>query len=99
MSPQLFRTVFNRRYRRLIDLVKFADVGVDVVHPLQPTAKGNQNPVRIKKEFGDRLAFYSNVVNTTIMPHGKPGDLVRRRSPPQNYGAGPVAGLGFFRRP
>jgi uroporphyrinogen decarboxylase len=60
-------------YWILQDLV---DVGVDVVHPLQPTALGNEDPVRIKQEFGDRLCFYSNVANTTILPHGKPLDIV-----------------------
>ncbi len=66
-------------YWILQDLV---DVGVDVVHPLQPTATGNEDPVRIKKGFGDRLAFYSNVANTTILPHGTPQEVeveVRRK--------------------
>ncbi|MGA2984788.1 MAG: uroporphyrinogen decarboxylase family protein [Terriglobia bacterium] len=57
----------------LQDLV---DVGVDVVHPLQPTALGNEDPARIKQAFGDRLAFYSNVANTTILPNGTPQDVV-----------------------
>ncbi|MGO9272580.1 MAG: uroporphyrinogen decarboxylase family protein [Terriglobia bacterium] len=60
-------------YWILQDLV---DVGVDVVHPLQPTAVGNEDPIRIKQGFGDRLSFYSNVANTTILPHGKPEDVV-----------------------
>ena len=66
-------------YWILQDLV---DVGVDVVHPLQPTALGNEDPIRIKQGFGNRLAFYSNVANTTILPHGTPEDVaaeVRRK--------------------
>lgn len=66
-------------YWILQDLV---DVGVDVVHPLQPTATGNDDPVRIKRGFGDRLSFYSNVANTTILPHGTPNEVsaeVRRK--------------------
>jgi len=66
-------------YWILQDLV---DVGVDIVHPLQPTAVGNDDPVRIKKDFGDRLSFYSNLANTTILPHGQPEDAateVRRK--------------------
>ena len=66
-------------YWILQDLI---DVGVDVVHPLQPTARGNDDPVRIKREFGDRLSFYSNIANTTILPHGKPQEVaeeVRRK--------------------
>lgn len=61
-------------YWILQDLV---DVGVDVVHPLQPTAAGNGDPERIKREYGDRLCFYSNIANTTILPRGKPEDVAR----------------------
>jgi uroporphyrinogen decarboxylase len=66
-------------YWILQDLI---DVGVDVVHPLQPTAQGNEDPVRIKRTYGDRLSFYSNIANTTILPHGKPDEVaeeVRRK--------------------
>ena len=66
-------------YWILQDLI---DVGVDAVHPLQPTAAGNEDPVRIKQSFGDRLCFYSNVANTTILPQGQPADVaaeVRRK--------------------
>jgi uroporphyrinogen decarboxylase len=66
-------------YWILQDLI---DVGVDAVHPLQPTAMGNHDPVRIKREYGDRLAFYSNIANTTILPYGKPEEVaqeVRRK--------------------
>jgi uroporphyrinogen decarboxylase len=59
-------------YWILQDLI---DVGVDVVHPLQPTARGNEDPGRLKREFGDRLCFYSNIANTTILPHGSPRDV------------------------
>jgi uroporphyrinogen decarboxylase len=51
------------------------DVGVDVVHPLQPTAAGNEDPVKIKRDFGDRLVFYSNIANQTVLPHGTPADV------------------------
>jgi uroporphyrinogen decarboxylase len=61
-------------YWVLQDLI---DVGVDVVHPLQPTASGNEDPVRIKREYGNRLSFYSNIANTTILPHGRPEDVAR----------------------
>jgi len=33
------------------------DVGMDVVHLLQPTALRNDDALRIKREFGDRLTF------------------------------------------
>jgi uroporphyrinogen decarboxylase len=52
-----------------------ADVGVDVVHPLQPTALGNEDPVKLKRDFGKEFVFYSNIANTTVLPHGKPGEV------------------------
>ena len=66
-------------YWILQDLI---DVGVEVVHPLQPTASGNGDPIRIKREFGDRLSFYSNIANTSILPRGTPEEVaeeVRRK--------------------
>ena len=51
-------------------------LGVEVVHPVQSTARGNGDPMRIKRDYGDRLCFYSNIANTTILPHGKPEDVV-----------------------
>ncbi len=59
-----------------------ADLGIDAVHPLQPTAKGNEDPVRLKRDFGDKIVFYSNIANTTVLPHGTPKDVkaeVRKR--------------------
>jgi uroporphyrinogen decarboxylase len=58
------------------------DVGVDVVHPLQPTAAGNDDPVKIKRDFGGTLSFYSNIANQTVLPHGTPrevGEEVKRK--------------------
>jgi len=50
----------------------FADVGFDVVHPLQGDACGMGDPEAIKQKFGGRLAFYSNLCNQTILPYGTP---------------------------
>jgi uroporphyrinogen decarboxylase len=66
-------------YWILGDLV---DIGVDVVHPLQPTAAGNGNPEKIKRDYGDKLVFYSNIANTSILPRGTPAEVadeVRRK--------------------
>lgn len=49
-----------------------ADAGIDVVHPLQGDAAGMEDPDAIKRRFGQRLAFYSNLCNQTILPHGTP---------------------------
>jgi uroporphyrinogen decarboxylase len=54
-----------------------ADVGIDAVHPLQPTADGNEDPVKLKRDFGDKFVFYSNIANTTILPRGTPGEVAQ----------------------
>jgi len=53
------------------------DLGIDVVHPVQPTAAGNGDPERIKRQYGNQLVFYSNIANTTILPHGTPEEVAR----------------------
>ncbi len=52
-----------------------ADIGIDVVHPLQPTAAGNGDPERFKADYGDKFTFYSNIANTTTLPNGTPEDV------------------------
>lgn len=54
-----------------------ADIGVDVVHPLQPTAAGNEDPIRLKRDYGDKFVFYSNIANTTVLPRGNPHDVAQ----------------------
>ena len=60
-------------YWLLKDLI---DLGIDAVHPLQPTAAGNEDSERIKKEFGKKIAFYSNIANTTILPYGTVAETI-----------------------
>lgn len=42
------------------------DMGVDIVQPLQANAAGNEDPARLKKEFGDRLVFHGNTNNQGV---------------------------------
>ncbi len=73
------------------------DIGVEVVHPLQPTAAGNGDPVLIKRQYGDRLAFYSNIANTTVLPRGTPeevADEARRKIQALAPGGGYVFSAG-----
>ncbi|MCX6090083.1 MAG: hypothetical protein NTX88_06925 [Candidatus Atribacteria bacterium] len=51
------------------------DVGIDVLHPLQATAAEMGNPARIKEMYGDRLVFYSNISNQSILPQGTPDEV------------------------
>jgi uroporphyrinogen decarboxylase len=39
------------------------DIGVDIVQPLQANAAGNQDPEKLKKDFGGRIAFHGNTDN------------------------------------
>lgn len=56
-------------------LKDLADIGVNAVHPLQPTAAGNEDALSIKREFGREFVFYSNIANTTILPNGTPEEV------------------------
>ena len=39
------------------------DIGVDIVHPMQPSADGNGDAARLKREYGSRLTFHGNTDN------------------------------------
>jgi uroporphyrinogen decarboxylase len=60
---------------------EFLDIGVDILDPIQPTAK-DMVPERLKAEFGDRLAFHGGVDIVGTLPLGTPEDVrneVRQR--------------------
>jgi uroporphyrinogen decarboxylase len=52
-----------------------ADAGFDVIHPLQGDAGEMLDPVELKRKFGDRLVFYSNLRNQSTLPHGTPDEV------------------------
>ncbi len=49
-------------------------IGVDAINPVQVGAKG-MDPARLKKEFGDRLAFWGGIDTQRILPFGTPDDV------------------------
>ena len=58
-------------------LPDFIEIGVDVLNPLQTSAKG-MDPQRIKQKYGKNLAFWGGGVETqTTLPFGTV-DEVRR---------------------
>jgi len=74
-----------------------ADAGIDVVHPLQGDASGMEDPDMLKRRFGRRLVFYSNLCNQTTLPHGTPEEVrqdVRRKIRALSAGGGYVASGG-----
>ena len=53
------------------------EMGVDILNPVQTTAKG-MDPVRLKKEFGDRLTFWGAACDCQrTLPFGTPEDVAR----------------------
>lgn len=55
----------------------FIEIGIDVLNPLQTTAKG-MDPQRIKNVHGDRLSFWGGGVETqTTLPFGTVDDIRR----------------------
>jgi uroporphyrinogen decarboxylase len=45
------------------------EIGLDVLNPLQGNCPG-MDPLELKKEFGDRLAFMGGVDTQGVLPHG-----------------------------
>ena len=57
------------------------EIGVDVLNPIQTTAKG-MDPVHLKNKYGDQLAFLGAIDQRHVLPQGTAEDVeveVRRR--------------------
>ncbi|HEY9593324.1 MAG TPA: uroporphyrinogen decarboxylase family protein, partial [Spirochaetia bacterium] len=50
------------------------EAGVDILHPLQPTAAGNEDTVAIKTQFGASLSFHGGTNNQGLF-HGSVRDM------------------------
>jgi uroporphyrinogen decarboxylase len=75
-------------------LPDFVEIGVEVLNPLQLTARG-MGAARIKREFGRDLAFWGAGVNTQqILPRGTP-DQVRQDVRQRIEILGPGSGFVF----
>lgn len=58
------------------------ELGVDLLNPVQVSAKDMGDTARLKQQFGDRLAFCGAIDTQWTLPHGTPEDVrreVRRR--------------------
>jgi uroporphyrinogen decarboxylase len=78
-------------YSVLGDLI---DVGVDLLNPVQVGAAKLGDTARLKREFGDRLAFCGGIDTRWVLPHGTTDDVraeVRRRIRDLAPGGGYVA--------
>ena len=69
------------------------ELGVDVLNPIQVTARG-MDPVRLKGKYRDQLSFLGAIDQRHVLPQGSPGDVeveVRRRIWELGHGGGFVA--------
>jgi uroporphyrinogen-III decarboxylase len=48
------------------------EIGLDVLNPVQPAS---MDPVRLKKEYGDKLCFWGSIDEQHTLPFGTPGDV------------------------
>jgi uroporphyrinogen decarboxylase len=58
------------------------EIGVDLLNPVQVSAKDMGDTARLKREFGDRLSFCGAIDTGQVLPFGAPADVraeVRRR--------------------
>lgn len=68
------------------------EIGVDVLNPVQPES---MDPVKLKKEFGDNLAFWGTIGIQTNLPFGTPEEVrkvVKERIETVGKGGGLVIG-------
>ena len=49
-------------------LLLFIEAGIDIIDPVQVTAKGME-PVVLKKQYGDNIVFHGGIDTQQILPH------------------------------
>jgi len=50
------------------------DIGVDIINPVQVSAKG-MDPEILKKKYGSSLCFWGGIDTQKLLPYGKPKDV------------------------
>ncbi|MCL4394023.1 MAG: hypothetical protein M1482_04320 [Chloroflexi bacterium] len=76
-------------------LNSLADMGIDAINPVQVSAKGMGDTAALKKEVGDRLAFWGAIDTQSTLPFGTPDQVrteTRLRIEQLNQGGGYVLG-------
>jgi uroporphyrinogen-III decarboxylase len=48
------------------------EIGIDVLNPIQPAS---MDPIRLKREYGDRLCFWGSLDIQHTLPYGTPQDV------------------------
>lgn len=52
----------------------FIEIGVDIINPVQVSAKG-MNPEMLKEKYGDRVSFWGGIDTQHILPNGNPEEV------------------------
>ncbi len=75
--------IFLHSCGSIVDIAdELIDAGIEVLNPVQPLAKGMNNPVELKKRFGDRLTFHGGIDIQKVLPTGSVKEVqaeVRKR--------------------
>ncbi len=50
------------------------DIGVDIINPVQISAKG-MDPEKLKKRFGERVVFWGGIDTQKVLPYGSPEEV------------------------
>ena len=61
---------------------ELVDLGIDILNPVQVTAKGMEDTQHLKEQFGDDLVFWGAIDTQQLLPFGTPEQVrsdVRRR--------------------
>jgi uroporphyrinogen decarboxylase len=74
MAGKIFFHSCGNIYAFLGDL---AEIGVDLINPVQVSAGRMGDTARLKREFGDRLSFCGGIDTRWVMPHGTADDVRR----------------------
>jgi len=68
--------IFLHSCGSVVDIIdELIDVGVDILNPVQPLAKGMDNPEALKKRFGKRIVFHGGIDIQHVLPHGTIHDV------------------------
>jgi len=52
----------------------FIEIGVDIINPVQMSAKG-MDPEILKEKYGDRISFWGGIDTQHILPNGSPEEV------------------------
>ncbi len=56
-------------------LPSLAAMGIDAVNPVQVSAKGMDDTAELKRQVGERLAFWGGIDTQRLLPFGKPEEV------------------------